>query len=98
MVDRRIADRRSVARQCTRTRRRPDAMRAWHRLLPGLFHLALCQRLRRWRLAHYVPDRRHSGGLYTLATHRRSGIGEVASQQRKAKSREIAKKERRQAE
>ena len=84
MVDRRLADRGSMAGQRARARRRADAMRARHRLLPGLVHLAVRQRLWAGCLAHHVLHRRHPGAVYLLAAQRRAGVAEMGAQQRKA--------------
>src|SRR6476619_5692014 len=95
MVNRRLPDCGSVARQCARPWRRPDAMWAGYWILSSLIHLAVRERLWTACLAHHVLHRGPPGAVCALVAHRRSRVAKVGAQQRKAKIRQSAKKERR---
>ncbi len=90
MGDRRLDDRGDVARSRARQRRRPDAMRARHRVLPGLVRLAVRRRDGPGGVALHVCDRRPAGAAHALDPDRHSGIAAMGA--RPTKRRQAARR------
>ena len=95
MGDRRVDRRRAVARPGARPRRRADAMRARHRVLPRLLRLALRRRHGAERVALHVPDRRAAGAADAVGAPRHPGIGPLGARQRPAPGRDRTQAQRR---